>query len=101
MSSIGTGYAGEGSIHQASLILFHPLMTTLGNGFTHDAITGFWKVSCLSKFIDHGRTLLLGMEKGETQTLETQGRSSPRAGQGRRAARTESESVRSWTGSLS
>lgn len=75
MSSVGTGYPGKGSIHQASVILFHLLLTTLRDGFALDAVTGFLKVSCLSKFTDHRRTLLLGMDKGKTQTVGTQGRS--------------------------
>ena len=87
-------------VHQASVILFHLLLTTLGDGFALDAITGFLKISCLSKFTGHGQTLLLGMDKGKTQNLGTQGRSSRGADQGRRAARRESEAVRCWTGSL-
>lgn len=89
MSSVGTGYPGEGSIYQASVILFHLLLTILGDGFALDAITGFLKISCLSKFTGHGQTLLLGMDKGKSQTLGTQGRISPGAGQERRAARRE------------
>ena len=76
------------------------LLTTLGDGSALDAITGFLKISCLSKFTGYGQTLLLGMDKGKAQTLGMQGRSSPGADQERRTARRESEAVMCWTGSL-
>lgn len=66
MSSPGTGYPGEGAVQQASVTLFHLLLTMLGDSFALDAITGFLKISCLSKFTGSGQTLLLGMDKGKS-----------------------------------